>query len=80
MTRAAAREASFRKNVLPSSAQTAGNRDAKVEHDDQGEYYIRRYRRESRTPTGGVEVVQVRDYVYWPPERRRASTYRPSPG
>lgn len=39
---------------------------------DRGEYYLRKYRRESRTPTGGIQVVQVRDYVYWPPERRKS--------
>lgn len=37
---------------------------------DQGEYYIRNYRRESTASNGQVEVLSVRDYVYWPPERR----------
>lgn len=42
--------------------------------EDQGEYYIRRYRRESRTPSGEVQILHVRDYVYWPPERRKSRT------
>lgn len=75
----ATRRGSVGQNRVASKHETPRNRapNAKPEHSE-GQYYIRRYRRESRSATGEVQVMQTRDYVYWPPERRRSLTSRPA--
>lgn len=70
-TEASPGRSSLVKQESANSNQSAAHRVTMAgSEQDQGEYYIRRYRRESRTATGGFQVIQVKDYRYWPPEGR----------